>query len=243
MKRILCGLLCAVLVAGTALAAGCASRPADPTPEPASQSEPENASEPEEDAVEPAAETPSEPEESEEDAAPGPELSDSDKQIVEDWLHQFINYFGEVETYSAEGGALDREQELLFCLVQIFRQKDLLGYYFEQDDDGNYLIPESVVYDESARLLSNVMGFPTFDRYDEAAKAYRYKPGSEAKLPNYAVSDIHGGDGENVVYWDVDFFAADDASFKSPLRTSRYTFNLLRLNGMPYLQLVMIETK
>lgn len=218
---------------------GCASREAAPVPEeePASQSEPEEpASEPEE--PEPQS---SEPDEQEPEY-PLPELTDADMKLINQSLSQFLNYFGGTESLSSTS-ELDPDRVLFFCQMEAFRMKDLLGYFFDQDDKGNYLIPDTVI-DDMAQRLFGIEGFSFTDspRYDPDMQTYGYTLGYEGELQNFATSEPKGAPDGGIAY-DVDFFEEGDTSFLSPVRASLFTFRVNRLNGMPFLQLVSIEAK
>lgn len=238
MKRFLTGTLCVLLILSLALS-GCASREASPVPEeePASQSEPEEpASEPEE--PEPQS---SEPDEQEPEY-PLPELTDADMKLINQSLNQFLNYFGGTESLSSTS-ELDPDRVLFFCQMEAFRMKDLLGYFFDQDDKGNYLIPDTVI-DDMAQRLFGIEGFSFTDspRYDPDMQTYGYTLGYEGELQNFATSEPKGAPDGGIAY-DVDFFEEGDTSFLSPVRASLFTFRVNRLNGMPFLQLVSIEAK
>lgn len=121
--------------------------------------------------------------------------------------------------------------------------KDLLGYFFDQDDKGNYLIPDTVI-DDMAQRLFGIEGFSFTDspRYDPDMQTYGYTLGYEGELQNFATSEPKGAPDGGIAY-DVDFFEEGDTSFLSPVRASLFTFRVNRLNGMPFLQLVSIEAK
>lgn len=238
MKKLIYGALCALLILSLALS-GCASREASPVPEedPASQSVPEPVSEPE--APEP--EESSEPEKPEEEY-PLPELTDVDMKLINQDLSQFLNYFGGVESLASTAD-IEPDRVLFFCQMEAFRMKDLLGYFFDQDDKGSYLIPDTVI-DDMAQRLFGLEGFAFTDSplYNPDAQTYSYTLGYEAELQNFATSEPKGAPDGGIAY-DVDFFEVGDASYLTPVRTSLFTFRVTRLNGMPFLQLVSIEPR
>ena len=132
---------------------------------------------------------------------------------------------------------------LFFCLVEAFRQKDMLGYYFEQNDSGEYLIPSSIVA-QQAKNLFGLDGFAPTDstRYDADNDAYRYSVGHDAGSYNYALADPKGTPDGGIAY-EIDFFAPEDLNFEQPpLYTLRLSFSMARINGMPYLQFISKET-
>ena len=164
-----------------------------------------------------------------------------DQKVLETDLIQFISFFGTEGTATAS--ELDSQDVLFFCLVEAFRQKDMLGYYFEQNDSGEYLIPSSIVA-QQAKNLFGLDGFAPTDstRYDADNDAYRYSVGHDAGSYNYALADPKGTPDGGIAY-EIDFFAPEDLNFEQPpLYTLRLSFSMARINGMPYLQFISKET-
>ena len=151
MRKFLCGALCAGLFTCAIWMTGCEARSAanmQPSSESASQSEPSSSEELAASSLPSSSESPSsEPEEE----YPLPELSETDQKVLETDLIQFISFFGTEGTATAS--ELDSQDVLFFCLVEAFRQKDMLGYYFEQNDSGEYLIPSSIVAQQAKNLF------------------------------------------------------------------------------------------
>ena len=119
----------------------------------------------------------------------------------------------------------------------------MLGYYFEQNDSGEYLIPSSIVA-QQAKNLFGLDGFAPTDstRYDADNDAYRYSVGHDAGSYNYALADPKGTPDGGIAY-EIDFFAPEDLNFEQPpLYTLRLSFSMARINGMPYLQFSSKET-
>lgn len=241
MKKFLCGALCAGLIASAVWMAGCEARSAadlQPASEPASQNELFSNEESMVSSLPSSSEaSSSEPD----DEYPLPQLSDTDLKVLETDLIQFISFFGTEGTATAS--ELDSRDVLFFCLVEAFRQKDMLGYYFEQNDSGEYLIPSTIVA-QQAKNLFGLDGFAPTDStlYDADSDTYRYSVGHDAGTYNYALADPKGTSDGGIAY-EIDFFAPDDLSFEQPpLYTLRLTFAMSRINGMPYLQFVSKET-
>ena len=241
MRKFLCGALCAGLFTCAIWMTGCEARSAanmQPSSESASQSEPSSSEELAASSLPSSSESPSsEPEEE----YPLPELSETDQKVLETDLIQFISFFGTEGTATAS--ELDSQDVLFFCLVEAFRQKDMLGYYFEQNDSGEYLIPSSIVA-QQAKNLCQLDGFapPDPTRYDADNDAYRYSVGHDAGSYNYALADPKGTPDGGIAY-EIDFFAPEDLNFEQPpLYTLRLSFSMARINGMPYLQFISKET-
>lgn len=240
MRKFLCGALCAGLFTCAIWMTGCEARSAanmQPSSESASQSEPSS----EELAVSSLPSSSESPSSEPEEEYPLPELSETDQKVLETDLIQFISFFGTEGTATAS--ELDSQDVLFFCLVEAFRQKDMLGYYFEQNDSGEYLIPSSIVA-QQAKNLFGLDGFAPTDstRYDADNDAYRYSVGHDAGSYNYALADPKGTPDGGIAY-EIDFFAPEDLNFEQPpLYTLRLSFSMARINGMPYLQFISKET-
>mgnify|MGYP000314408762 CR=1 FL=1 len=91
----------------------------------------------------------------------------------------------------------------------------MLGYYFEQNDSGEYLIPSSIVAQQSKNLFG-LDGFAPTDstRYDADNDAYRYSVGHDAGSYNYALADPKGTPDGGIAY-EIDFFAPEDLNFEA----------------------------
>ena len=229
MKKTTAICLCAALCA---LLAACASR----GEEPAAQSQPASlASVPSSSQSASLAEeqpSPSQPEPApeEEEEYPLPELSDADRQLLLDQINAFASSFPDQEGPGVPQD-LPEEQVLQFCMQQAVQQKDLYGYYFEEQD-GNYLIPAAVIAENAQRSLG-LEGFTATgsDLYDPDRDCYRY-PLVESEAVRYALASPQGAPEDGISY-EVEYLDSQgDTS-----HVLRFTFQLGRLNGMPYLQL------
>lgn len=220
--------LCAVVLSGTLLA-GCASRSL-PVEDEAGPSSSAVASE--EVAVEPSSseeESSSAPEKK----YPLPELSGTDRMLLEDDALEFIKYFGSPDQ-AVSADALDQKQMLAFCLSQINREKDIQGYFFDKSDDGGELIPADLVTEIGERMFGATDFAPTDSgSYKEAQNCYLYKNADGYSAPDCELSELRGT---------VDGGVARDATFADG-KSVRYSFKLFRRNGMPYLQLMDIAPR
>ena len=226
MKNLITICLCAVLCAGLAACASrgeaqSSSQPQAPVSSAPAVSQPQP-SQPEQ--------APSSQPEQEADSYPLPELSDADRQLLLDQINTFVAAFPDQQ----EAGIpqeLPADQALSFCMQLANQQKDLYGYYFEEQD-GAYLIPASIV----AQTAQRALGLESFsntssDLYDNDRDCYRY-PLTEPDSPRYALSSPEGAPDDGISY-EVEYL--DEQGNTDHL--TRFTFQLGRLNGMPYLQL------
>lgn len=227
MKRFAALCLCAALCAALG---GCASR-GEAQPASSSSSAPVSsaASAPAESAP-PEEASSSQPQQEAEETYPLPELSDADLQLLLNQINVFAAAFPDQEQAGTPQD-LPSEQALQFCMQLANRQKDLYGYYFEEQE-GNYLIPAAVVAETAQRTLG-LEGFTATDStlYDPDRACYRY-PLVEADSPRYALASPQGT-AEGGISYEVEYL--DEAG--QPSHATRFTFRLGRLNGMPYLQL------
>lgn len=239
MKKLLCILLAAVLLA-VPLLSGCAARSASGAVSESSEAASGEVSseEPEETSSSEPAASSSEPEKT----YPLPDMAGQDKMMIEDDVNFFLNYVGFDPIASTK--ELKPEDVLWACLVNLYRQKDMNAYFFESGGNGNEFIPADLVSDEAQRLFGlEGFSYADSDRYDAEKRAYVYNPGHDGNIQSKKIGTYkgteNGGLAMDISFGNVEPGADFDESSTAFVR--RYTFNLLRLNGAPYLQLVSIE--
>ena len=172
----------------------------------------------------------SQPDNSEAETYPLPELSDADRQLLRNQINVFAAGFGD-QLQAGTPQDLPEDQVLQFCMEQANQQKDLYGYYFEEQD-GAYLIPAAVV-EETAQRSLGLEGFSATDSdlYDEDLNCYRY-PLVESNSLQYALASPEGTSDGGISY-EVEYLTEDGETD----HVTRFIFQLGRINGMPYLQL------
>ncbi|MEM1485927.1 hypothetical protein V6615_13795 [Oscillospiraceae bacterium PP1C4] len=230
MKKLLCCILCAAV-----FCTGCASRNTAPA-----SSEPL----PSESAV---SDAPTEkprntqssqaPSKSAEEF-PAPELSEMERKLLDEDASLFMSYFDTVES-AASSAELDKGLVLSYCLTKILQQKDLMGYIFETDEAGTTsYIPADLVTETAQRLfgLEN-FSFTEKKTYNKETQTYKASGHGYGTFENRRFSEIMGAPDGNIAYI-ATFSPTPDTEFKTPTQITKYTFKILRLNGMPYLQFV-----